>query len=194
MEICFNKTSDSKVAHPTDPHRFYLCLNDKEFAVLTCKDELVFNPYLNTCWENQDQVMDACASSPCLFGGECVSSSKDEYECKCSSGFKGKNCEIIADPCKSNPCGDNGVCHTISKNKHLSYYCICDENNYYGLDCDSGKHVNPCIDDDENEIFPTKLHSSIYIECVGDYFEFLVCKKNKSGKCKFHPLAETKRK
>ena len=187
---------DAKVSHPTDPQKFYLCMNEKEFAVLNCKDELVFNPFLNTCWENSEQTMDKCASNPCMYGGQCVIVSHDDYECRCPSGFSGANCEIVSDACASNPCGENGICHTVSENKHLSYYCVCEENNFYGLNCDFDKHLNPCIEneDDDEQIFSTKLHPSIYLECIGDYFEFLVCRKTKSGKCKFSPLISNKKK
>lgn len=51
----------------------------------------------------------SCANNPCLNLGSCISQGLS-YECKCSPGFTGKNCEMTM-KCYSNPCQHDGLCH-----------------------------------------------------------------------------------
>lgn len=38
------------------------------------------------------EVVNSCASNPCLNGGTCVNG-LDRYDCTCTSSFNGINCE-----------------------------------------------------------------------------------------------------
>lgn len=56
-----------------------------------------------------------CASVPCQNGGDCVSiaspsSSRQDYECACLSGFEGSHCGINMDECASTPCQNGATC------------------------------------------------------------------------------------
>ena len=49
---------------------------------------------LFSCSFNRVILFQACDSSPCLNGGTCFQDeSGEEYNCKCTSGWKGDNCE-----------------------------------------------------------------------------------------------------
>jgi len=43
------------------------------------------------------------------------------YECICSRGFNGPQCENDHRPCKSNTCWNNGVCN------ETTFECSCDQ-------------------------------------------------------------------
>jgi hypothetical protein len=72
--------------------------------------------------ESSKSVESACASKPCLNGGVCIDRDDATYECKCSSDFKGLNCqEKVLNECSSNPCPENKVCKLIDG----GYQCAC---------------------------------------------------------------------
>ena len=85
------------------------------------------------------QNIDDCASNPCQHG-ECVDKVA-EYECQCTTGYSGTNCEINIDDCASNPC-QNGVCI----DKVAEYECQC-TTGYSGTNCETNIDEcasNPC--------------------------------------------------
>ncbi|XP_039254307.2 protein jagged-1b-like [Styela clava] len=58
-----------------------------------------------------DKNLNYCGTfQPCLNGGTCTNPEPDHFECKCTEGYKGKNCEIAEYACVSNPCANGGVC------------------------------------------------------------------------------------
>lgn len=78
----------------------------------------------------------ACASSPCLHGGECQETDSKAFQCRCPSGFRGHRCEILVDPCSANPCPEGTSC----LGGEGSYVCSCPE----GAVCQALQE--PCID------------------------------------------------
>lgn len=52
---------------------------------------------------------DACVHMPCLNFGTCVTQGSS-YECKCPSGFTGRNCEMTT-KCNADPCQHAISCH-----------------------------------------------------------------------------------
>ncbi|RDD37200.1 Fibropellin-1 [Trichoplax sp. H2] len=52
----------------------------------------------------QTQKVNMCKNSPCMNNGICSQSDAHGYQCKCSPGFTGRNCQTGIDECASNPC------------------------------------------------------------------------------------------
>ncbi|XP_055372286.1 protein slit-like isoform X2 [Condylostylus longicornis] len=67
---------------------------------------------------------DLCYSFPCQNGGMCFPSTdgKLEFECKCPSGYYGKQCEHKIDACYGNPCRNNGSCSLFEEGRFI---CRC---------------------------------------------------------------------
>lgn len=40
-----------------------------------------------------DVEQDPCNTTPCLNGGKCQKGIYDDYECKCATGYTGRNCQ-----------------------------------------------------------------------------------------------------
>ncbi|XP_006637889.2 delta and Notch-like epidermal growth factor-related receptor isoform X1 [Lepisosteus oculatus] len=84
---------------------------------------------------------DPCEGKPCLNNATCVPSAGTSpeiqaYNCTCSPGFTGQNCEFFADPCTSSPCL-HGDC---SSSGGGGYSCVCKEG-YQGELCDQALHT-----------------------------------------------------
>ena len=77
---------------------------------------------LNDCLQN------------CSNNGICkLNGWKFKLECDCFESYAGSKCETSLDPCISNnPCLNNGTCIL----KPNSYECSCDENTFYGTNCE----------------------------------------------------------
>lgn len=59
---------------------------------------------------------DGCVIMPCLNSGTCIPQGS-KYECKCSTGFTGRNCEMTMKLCNSSPCH-----HSMSCRDFVSFY------------------------------------------------------------------------
>ncbi|XP_061173565.1 sushi, nidogen and EGF-like domain-containing protein 1 [Saccostrea echinata] len=86
-------------------------------------------------------IVDECASSPCIHGN--CSNEYLYYECICDPGYTGVNCENEIDECQSSPC-IHGNC-----SDHLDYYtCHCQEG-FTGTNCQTDMvdecASSPCI-------------------------------------------------
>ncbi|RDD40666.1 Deleted in malignant brain tumors 1 protein, partial [Trichoplax sp. H2] len=75
----------------------------------------------------------ACGSFPCANFGTCSSTANNGYNCTCSSGWTGQQCESGINECASNPCSANATC----VDQHLGYSCRCPQG-YYGNNCLNG--------------------------------------------------------
>ncbi|GMS95067.1 hypothetical protein PENTCL1PPCAC_17242, partial [Pristionchus entomophagus] len=85
----------------------------------------------------------ACSSSPCAHGSKCVDVASGIYDCECTDGWEGKDCDIDIDECAmaaaETPrpeilCENGGTClNTLG-----SYQCSC-INGTEGFDCS----INP---------------------------------------------------
>lgn len=80
--------------------------------------------------------IDECESSPCKYGATCVDL-VDNYQCDCSPGFTGPNCEIDIDECANFPCQNGGLCI----DKINEFYCAC-EAGFNGTLCEID--INDC--------------------------------------------------
>ncbi|XP_078487952.1 uncharacterized protein LOC100179634 isoform X3 [Ciona intestinalis] len=83
-----------------------------------------------------NDVQDACSTSPCVNGGQCISVG-NTYRCSCPTGYSGNNCQIPPNPCLSLPCLNGGQCQTVG----ASYRCVC-QSGYSGPNC--GVFADPC--------------------------------------------------
>ncbi|KAG5900605.1 hypothetical protein JTB14_017460 [Gonioctena quinquepunctata] len=78
----------------------------------------------------------SCSNNPCLNNGQCYPLSPTNYQCSCSGGYTGRNCEVALNRCDSRPCQNQGVCHGNG-----SYYtCDCPLG-FSGYDCEQGTEL-----------------------------------------------------
>lgn len=85
-----------------------------------------------------------CENNPCQNNGTCRVSPGNRYDCSCTPGFSGTNCEINNNECLSNPCQNGGSCQDGINN----YTCICTRTGYTGPNCDININeceANPCL-------------------------------------------------
>uniref|UniRef100_A0A673LCT1 Slit homolog 1 protein n=1 Tax=Sinocyclocheilus rhinocerous TaxID=307959 RepID=A0A673LCT1_9TELE len=85
-----------------------------------------------------------CMSKPCLNHGSCEADQTDGYRCRCSEGFKGKNCETALNACVSEPCKNGGACH-MSGEEDEDFSCSCAAG-FEGPTCDTD--IDECKDND----------------------------------------------
>jgi hypothetical protein len=65
----------------------------------------------------QSHADDVCVLMPCLNSGTCISQGSN-YECKCPTGYTGRNCEMIM-KCNADPCQ-----HFVSCHDHVSLFML----------------------------------------------------------------------
>ncbi|XP_071818340.1 uncharacterized protein [Apostichopus japonicus] len=91
----------------------------------TCPDGFVGD----TC---QTSVITPCDPSPCQNGGACDITAGSAYECNCTSGWGGQNCDVVITPCDQSPCQNGGACEIIDGS---TYECNC-TSGWGGQNCD----------------------------------------------------------
>ncbi|EDO34718.1 predicted protein, partial [Nematostella vectensis] len=65
-----------------------------------------------------------CDSSPCQNNATCTNKEDNSgYNCTCSTGFTGSDCETQVKPCGSSPCKNNSTC--TNKDENSGYDCTC---------------------------------------------------------------------
>jgi hypothetical protein len=63
---------------------------------------------------NCDNIIDNCASSPCV-NGQCQNKI-NAFNCSCNAGWTGTKCNLNATLCNVNPCLNNGTCVPTPQN------------------------------------------------------------------------------
>ncbi|XP_048578937.1 fibropellin-1 isoform X2 [Nematostella vectensis] len=82
----------------------------------------------------------SCDSSPCKNNATCINKEDNSgYNCTCSAGFTGSDCETQVKPCDTIPCKNNATC--TNKDDNSSYNCTC-STGFTGSDCET--QVKPC--------------------------------------------------
>ncbi|KAB0800392.1 hypothetical protein PPYR_06132 [Photinus pyralis] len=105
----------------------YDCLCQSGFAGKVCELEVYENP----CLPPNCSTDTVCINNPCLNGGTCNPLS-NSYNCTCSQGYTGANCDTDINECKYT---GMSVCnHGICINKPGSFQCYC-EPGYTGETC-----------------------------------------------------------
>ncbi|XP_045582081.2 protein slit isoform X2 [Procambarus clarkii] len=121
------------------------------------RDKLVLTtpPEMFICSDRvPDEVLakcDLCYTRPCQNGGVCRSSPGQQYECRCTAGFHGPECQYRIDACYGNPCNNGGTCKVFETGR---YVCHCPTGFEGGRcevnidDCSNNKCINgaSCID------------------------------------------------
>jgi len=126
--------------------RFIVCLDDSKGFEQQCPKGLHYHPDSRRCERKLGPLENPCASQPCLFGGQCVQTDVSSYQCQCTPGYEGKNCELDARVCQTqNPCGQSPDvrCQSFRTGAALSHICILQNGLAYGLTA-SQAQPSPC--------------------------------------------------
>ncbi|KAK3092430.1 hypothetical protein FSP39_002721 [Pinctada imbricata] len=116
-----------------------------------CEDSVSFTDSAYRMSEQQSNTRDNdkkcfCGSFPCRYGGTC-NDMEDSYNCTCTEGLAGRNCEIdTIDDCVNNTCDTNGTESCVDN--VYNYTCSCKDGysgRYCDLDIDECAN-NTCID------------------------------------------------
>uniref|UniRef100_A0A4W3IZN4 Crumbs cell polarity complex component 2 n=1 Tax=Callorhinchus milii TaxID=7868 RepID=A0A4W3IZN4_CALMI len=83
--------------------------------------------------------IDECESAPCQHGATCEDYVAF-YNCTCTVGYQGLNCEVDIDECASSPCVNTGVCVDGIN----SYTCLCWPG-YTGPQCEVD--IDECLEE-----------------------------------------------
>ncbi|XP_051946511.1 protein delta homolog 2-like [Xyrauchen texanus] len=86
-----------------------------------CLHGTCHQPWQCTCmdgWAGRfcDKDIYVCSrEQPCQNGATCVLNESGEYNCLCTEGFHGRNCELKTGPCQKtkSPCKNGGLCEDL---------------------------------------------------------------------------------
>uniref|UniRef100_A0A452V8G1 Slit homolog 1 protein n=1 Tax=Ursus maritimus TaxID=29073 RepID=A0A452V8G1_URSMA len=101
---------------------------------------------------------DPCLSSPCQNQGTCHNDPLEVYRCACSSGYKGRNCEVSLDSCSSSPCGNGGTCRP-QEGEDSGFMCSC-PTGFEGPTCEV--NTDDCVEH-------TCANGGVCVDGVGNY-------------------------
>jgi hypothetical protein len=148
-------------------HKFVVCLDESKGVVQHCPKGLHYYAETRRC-ESKFLPENPCAKQPCLNGGQCAPIDRSSYQCQCSSGFDGKNCELDARICQTQqPCGLSSevTCQSFHVGAALQYVCIHQDGHAYGLSAQQ-THASPCKDMEGP--FPLAFSDKGFIVCDAD--------------------------
>ena len=80
-----------------------------------------------------------CEPQPCLHFGTCIDK-VNGYECYCSQGWQGPQCQLDADQCEGRPCVNANTCQDLVGD----YECDC-QLGWSGKNCDISKFGKTCL-------------------------------------------------
>jgi len=173
---CLGHSSGDQVPHPLDKRRFIFCKKNGDFVEMNCPGNLIYNTFLSRCDYTDKQPASPCASNPCQNGGECFELDAMRYRCDCIEGFSGEQCTRGIDACFSNPCGANGVCNVLPL-KNVPYYCMCDSETRYGMDCETLAVNNPCMTDRSSTetYIASEISNQLFVHCEAESMFLKFC-------------------
>jgi hypothetical protein len=129
-----------------DSTRFVVCLDESKGEEQECPRGLRYHVESRRCERKFAPLESPCASQPCLNGGQCIQTDVSSYECRCTSGYDGKTCELDARVCQTQqPCGQTqgSRCQSFRWGAALDYICIFQNELAYGLNTQQ-VHQSPC--------------------------------------------------
>jgi hypothetical protein len=149
MELYKTKSAAEKVPNPTKSKSLGLLkffprnplktnlfsLTDSKIGIKYGNTHIFGNlPNTSPCkgWPRYDD----CLEKPCRNGASCLDQVND-YQCICTSGYTGKNCETNIDDCANKPCQNGGAC----VDKLSGYSCKCSDG-YSGKNCET--NIDDC--------------------------------------------------
>jgi len=140
--LCQGQPAETVI--PIDNNRkFVVCIDTGKGTVQECPKGLWWHPVSRRCERTLGPLEDACASQPCLFGGQCISAGSS-YQCQCQPGYDGINCELDARVCQTQqPCGAYAKCQSFRAGAALSHMCIFQDGLAYGLNAQQ-TYQSPC--------------------------------------------------
>ncbi|GIY19788.1 neurogenic locus notch-like protein 1 [Caerostris extrusa] len=141
--------------------------------------------YWNSEKGNCEAVVPPCLPNPCRNKGTCEVISTKEFNCICTDGYKGSNCEI-QDFCLISKSGDdiceNGNCVTSED----SMTCVCNEGYYLEEESHTCKSIvkpclpNPCLNNGKCTPLPSDSYnctcSEGYLGATCNELDFCVLK------------------
>jgi len=164
--LCRGKLPETYIA-TNDGRGFIVCLEDGKGAEQRCPPNLWFHIESHKCEKKLGPLSDPCESQPCLNNGICGRIG-NTFQCQCSAGFDGKNCELDARVCQTQqPCGQSGDvrCQSFRVGAALPYVCIFQNGRAYGP---NGQQIqtSPCQGDDRPR--PLFYSDKGFIYCDGE--------------------------
>ncbi|XP_022665182.1 protein crumbs-like isoform X3 [Varroa destructor] len=165
--------------------RIFYCRSSPCRNGATCEDTAPgnFSCLCSHDWDGplcqERRIIDCYNSVPCLNGGTCANRTPVEdtaiaYECACSPGFEGRDCEIPKNFCKAQPCLNGGHCQSL--NHEATFKCVC-QKGYGGHICDF--EIDYClVDGCENSATCTKHLGGRTCNCSGTGFKGERCEQD----------------
>ncbi|XP_078670492.1 uncharacterized protein LOC144910851 isoform X5 [Branchiostoma floridae x Branchiostoma belcheri] len=158
------KDIDGCSPHPCDENA--ICTDNPAPALdanCTCRTGYTGDGYVNG-----SGCSDICDPNPCENGGTCTNRG-NSYNCKCSPGYAGRNCEKDIDGCSPHPCDENAIC-TDNPAPALDANCTCrtgytGDGYVNGSGCSDVCDPNPC----ENGGTCTNRGNSYNCKCSPGY-------------------------
>jgi hypothetical protein len=148
--------------------RFIVCVDDSKGFEQQCPKGLHYHPDSRRCEHKLGPLDNPCASQPCLFGGQCVQTDVSSYQCQCTAGYDGKNCELDSRVCQTQqPCGQTPDvrCQSFRVGAALPHICILQNGLAYGLTAQQAQQ-NPCQGVDGTQ--PLAISDKGFIMCDGE--------------------------
>ncbi|XP_004584351.2 protein delta homolog 1 isoform X2 [Ochotona princeps] len=140
-----------------------------------CMNGFCEEPWQCLCqegWDGKlcDTDVRACTSGPCANNSTCVNLDDGRYECSCSPGYLGQDCQQKAGPCVVNgsPCQHGGTCvDDEGRASHAS--CLCPPG-FSGNFCEivaNSCTPNPC----ENDGVCTDIGGDFRCRCPAGFMD-----------------------
>jgi hypothetical protein len=148
--------------------RFIVCLDDSKGFEQHCPKGLHYHQDSRRCERKLGPLENPCASQPCMYGGQCVQTDVSSYQCQCTAGYDGKNCELDARVCQQQqPCGQSPDvrCQSFRVGAALSHICILQNGLAYGLTVQQAQ-PSPCSGTDG--VQPLTISDKGFIMCDGE--------------------------
>jgi hypothetical protein len=176
--LCAGKAPKTNIAHPTDASKYIACLNEKNYEIMDCPADLIYNAAADQCEKVKNTESICERDQPCMNEGQCHQTSPSTYKCTCRAAWTGDRCEIPLSSCAADPCGQGNECHTLKTNDFAQdFVCVCDGRQSYGLSCGRNTVPNPCLaaSTEQEQYYPFAFSAQAFVQCNGDLLYVRPC-------------------